>query len=317
MSSWRERILAVLMILAIAGAALIILAPAAFASSASYPSAALTSYSKYWNGTIGLQFYGLRNGARSDDFAVGVDRGDLVIYDFRSKPPVEAQRVKMTDGMYATNALLRGTNVYVVGRYGNSQGQVFDGFQTWNLSLTDPKAHPALVQTYQLPNVNGHAQFLTSLSGGLDVVYLTSFTQDQVFVETGRSHTVQSGETIWSIARDELCGGSTFCAFQRWFELLALNPWIPNWTTDDGVTVAPSHYATQFTSTIIRIGLVGANSPAKVLVQMTIAGQKFELSYPDPNVSAQDLWTTDDSGQDHQYQLEPASLKIYKDLKSD
>lgn len=325
MHSKRERTLSSL-IIAIVSFALILASPAS--AGAGLISVALTSYSKYWNDAPGLQFYGLRNGVPSDDFAIGIDKGYLVIYDFRSKPPAEAQRIKMAGGMYATNALLRGTNVHVIGRFGSPHGIVQDGFQTWNLSLTDPKAHPALVQTYQLETEGGHAQFLTSLSGGLDVVYLTSYIQDSVFVETGHTHIVQSGETVWRIARDELCGGNAPCAFQKWPELLALNPWIPYWTTDDGVTialihvgdevtVAPSRYETTYTSTIRKIQLVGAFSPAKVLAQMAIKGQKFELSYPDPNVSAQNLWTTDEQGRDHQYLLEPASLKIAKDLKSD
>lgn len=272
---------------------------------------ALTPHSKYWSG----QYLG-QQPIVSTGYLAGVsETGDLLIVEEKSARTVHA----LTYGMWATNLLVRDTTAYVLGFFtsGVYRGE---GFQIWNLA--NP-TRPVFIYGWSLRE----GEKMTSLTVLGQSVYVTAYYEKLEFVETGLRHTVRLGESLWSIARDYLCGGYETCAVSRWSELLELNQDLIGFRTrSDGTAfpviqagldlrISPSRYERTFVSTLYRYELVGGE--IRTLTSRKSDREKFELVFPDPRLAAVRLWSTAEDGSDRDYLLDARFLQGDPNLKSD
>lgn len=284
------------------------------------PASVLTSHSKFWPGhSLGPQH--LSGTAYSAD----INRsGELVVLDSKSGQPV---RPPIIYGLAAQNLLVRGTRVFVIGRFSsNAGGPSADGFQIWDFSKL---SNPSFLAGWRLPE----EQVMTSLSVSGSAIYATSYVGTQEFVETSHFHIVQPGESLWSITRSEVCAGSETCTAQRWVELAKLNFERITWVCDpDGsavpviyagteLKVTPMRYETSYQGTLWKLSFPegsSVNATVQLALSRTVAGQKFELVFPDTRaIGAINLWTTASDGTDRQYLLDGRTLTSDPNLKGD
>lgn len=302
-------VLVLLYLIIIIGSALIAFGPVS--NGETYPVAALTPHSKYWSGQyLGQQQVG------STSYLAGVsEAGDLLIVESRSGRTVLSLRY----GLQATNLIVRDTTAYVLGVF---SGGVYrgEGFQIWNLA--NP-TRPVFIYGWSLRE----GEQMTSLTVLGQSVYVTAYYDRLEFVETGLSHIVRPGESLWSIARDYLCGGYDPCAAAKWVQLLELNQDLISFgIRPDGssypvlyagldIRISASRYERSFISTLYRYELVGGE--IRALTSRKTDREKFEVVFPDPRVAAVRLWSTAEDGSDRDYLLDARSLQVDPNLKGD
>lgn len=274
--------------------------------------AALTPHSKYWSGQyLGQQQVG------STGYLAGVsETGDLLIVEEKSARTVHS----LTYGLWATNLIVRDSTAYVLGFF-TSGAYRGEGFQIWDLTIP---TRPVFIYGWSLRE----GERMTSLTVLGQSVYVTAYYEQSEFVETGLRHTIRPGESLWSIARDHLCGGNEACVFSRWTELLELNRDLISFRTRlDGssypllhvglsLRISPSRYQTVFNSSLYRYGLVG--NAIQTLASRRGNFEKFEVVFPNQRVlNAINLWTTDEDNRDRQYLLDGTTLSSDPNLKGD
>lgn len=277
----------------------------------SYPVSAVTQHSKFWSGQyLGQQPIGVTG------YLAGVsETGDLLIVEASTAKIVRS----LTYGLRATNLIVRDTTAYVLGEF-TSGAYRGEGFQIWNLA--DP-TRPVFIYGWSLRE----GERMTSLTVLGTSVYVTAFYEQFEFVETGFSHTVRPGESLWSITRDYLCGGDESCVFSRWTELLELNRDLISFRNrPDGssypilrvgldLKISPSRYQTVFSSSLYRYGLVGG--AIQTLASRRANFEKFEVAFPDLRLTAIRLWATAEDGSERDYLLDSGSLQVDPNLKGD
>lgn len=281
------------------------------------PVAALTAQSKFWPG----HYLGPQAIAGTGFSADVTPSGEITVIETRTARPAGMRTIY---GMVAQNLLVRGNLVFVTGRFPeNSGGPAADGFQIWD--FTNPLG-PIFRAGWRLPQ----NETMTSLTAAADSIYVTSYIRTDEFVESSRFHLVRAGESLWSIAREELCAGSETCAARRWVELVRLNLGLIGWTCGpDGLVpliyagqelkVTPMIYDTTYRGTLWKLGFPGGiNSDVTVGTTRTFPTQKPEVVFPDTTtIGTVNLWTTAADGTDRHYLLDGNTLRGDLNLRGD
>ncbi len=281
------------------------------------PSAALTPQSKFWPG----HYLGPQEVSGTGFSADITPSGEVAVIETRTGTPVG---MRVAYGMISQNLLVRGNLVFVTGLFpANSGGPAADGFQIWD--FTNP-LEPIFRTGWRLPQ----EETMTSLAVAASSIYVTSYVRTDEFVESSRFHVVRSGESLWSITRDELCAGSETCTARRWVELVRLNLGLIRWVREPGgaipviypgqeLKVTPMIYDTTYRGTLWKLSFPGGvSSDVSVAAIRTFPTQKPEVVFPDTaTIGTVNLWTTAADGTDRQYLLDGNTLKGSLNLRGD